>query len=238
MLSFFVPISDPELVAERLSGLLGTKKESVSAKPFAGGWEVVVADRLFYTDATVSYLFNGDVFDLLSKENLSDGRRLEITRDRVAALPEDHAIKVVHGKGKRRLVVFSDANCTYCKLLEQNMQSLDNVTVLTFLIPALGESSAGRERDIWCSKDRSQAWRDWMLVGRVPEQAPALCESRVIEENALIAHRLGVTGTPTLFFANGMKAPGSIPADQIEAMLQMAAAQEGGNRAEPGAAAP
>lgn len=214
-----------EQASKRLQEFLDTPVQKIRKAPFCGFWEILIGDRLFYADPSASYLFFGDIFDMQAKLNITDERRLQLTAEQIAALPFENAIKTVHGNGKRRLVVFSDSNCTYCKLLETSLESIDNVTIYTFLVPALGPDSARGERDIWCSKDQAKAWADWMVRGIAPKKATADCVSKVLEENARIAARLGLTGTPVLFFANGMKAPGNIPKSQIEAMLAVAAAK-------------
>ena len=75
------------------------------------------------------------------------------------------------GTGARKLVVFADPNCGYCKKLERDLNSVPNITVFTFLVPILGGDSPEKARDIWCAKDRGKAWRNWMIDGTPPPAA-------------------------------------------------------------------
>ena len=68
---------------------------------------------------------------------------------RFEQLPLSDAVKTVHGAGQRRLAVFSDPNCPYCKQLEAELASLDNITIYTFLLPFLGET---KPIAIWCAR--------------------------------------------------------------------------------------
>ena len=124
---------------------------------------------------------------------------------------------VVHGSGARKLAVFEDPNCGYCKHFEAELQNVNNVTVYVFLIPILGEDSVAKARDIWCSKDRADAWEGWMIKHQAP--ATGKCDTVAIDRNLAFAQRYRINGTPALFFADGTRVPGAIPAAKIEAML-------------------
>lgn len=80
----------------------------------------------------------------------------------------ERAIKQVRGNGTRVLATFEDPNCGYCKRLAKDLLKLDNVTGATFLYPILSEDSIKKSKQIWCAADRTKAWNDWMIEGRVP----------------------------------------------------------------------
>ena len=62
-----------------------------------------------------------------------------------ASLPFKDAVVWKNGNGKRRIAVFADPNCGYCKRFERGLQELKDVTVYTFLIPILGGDSAEKD---------------------------------------------------------------------------------------------
>jgi thiol:disulfide interchange protein DsbC len=135
-------------------------------------------------------------------------------------LPLNQAIKVVKGNGSRKLAVFSDPDCPFCKQLEQQaLVGLNDVTIYTFLFPLaeLHPDAANKAKAIWCAQDRTRAWQDWMLNGQLPKGATT-CATPV-EENAELGKKLGIRGTPLLIFANGKRVSGAIPAQEIEARL-------------------
>jgi len=135
-------------------------------------------------------------------------------------LPLADAIKSVRGNGQRKLAVFSDPNCVYCKQLEPELAGLDNVTVYTFLVPFQGEA---RPIAIWCAADRERAWHQWMLQGDASLlQAGAHCDHPV-GRNLELARRLGVQGTPTLVWADGSRTSGYVGRSMLEARLTEAA---------------
>jgi thiol:disulfide interchange protein DsbC len=211
-----LPLSAPaneaiEAVVERA---LGAKPERISKTEYFGLYEVVVGGRVIYTDEKASGLLIGTLVDGKTLENVT-GKRL------FALLPLDLAVKQVRGNGKAMLVTFEDPNCGYCKRLAKDLAKLDNATIYTFLYPILSEDSADKSAAIWCAKDRAKAWNDWMVDNKVPPPVKS-CEAP-LERLVELGQRYQVSGTPTIFFADGSRAPGAIPLAQIrERLAQLA----------------
>jgi thiol:disulfide interchange protein DsbC len=196
----------------------GDKVESLKKTPYLGLYEVVVGGGLFYTDEKASYFFSGHVIDPKTGQSLTDGRLQQIKETRrinIDSLPLELAIKAVRGNGKRRVVVFSDPNCPYCKRLETELSKVTDVTIHTLLYPVLNGSVATAAA-IWCSADRLKAWDDFMLKGTAP--TAKACETP-IDRIIQAAQTHSVSGTPTLIFADGSVAPGMIASEMIEKKL-------------------
>ncbi len=194
---------------------LAGKIDEVGKTPVAGLYEVRVnGSQLFYTDADGSYLLQGHLIDVKARKNLTEERIEKLSAIDFDKLPLQDAIKTVRGNGRRRLVVFEDPNCGYCKQFERELASVDNVTIHLFLYPVLGPDSVVKSHNIWCAKDRARAWSDWMARGTVPEAKS--CDTAAVERNRAFGEKHNITGTPTLFFADGTRVPGAIPAAQVE----------------------
>lgn len=194
------------------------KIESVTKTPYSGLYEIQVNGDIIYTDAKAQYLFVGRVVDTRTYQDYTKARLEEINKVPFADLPLDLAMKRVKGNGKRKIAVFEDPNCGYCKRFSQTLQGIDNITVYTFQYNILSPDSIAKSRDIWCAADRNKAWEDWMLDGKLPPAASANCTApheKVLE----LGRRLRVTGTPTIFFADGSRIPGAIDAKGLEAKL-------------------
>ncbi len=197
------------------------KIESLRKTPYLGLYEVVLGGELFYTDEKASYLFFGHVIDPKTKQSLTSERLQQIKDARrisLDSLPLEHAIKSVKGNGKRKLVVFSDPNCPFCKRLEKELTGITDVTIYTLLYPVL-KGSLPTATAIWCSPDRLKAWEGFMLNDTVPSGKD--CETP-IETLVQTGQKHGINGTPTLIFADGSMAPGLLPADTIEKRLKAA----------------
>ena len=124
---------------------------------------------------------------------------------------------MVRGDGKRKIAVFEDPNCPYCKQFERDLQKVDNVTVYMFLYPILGPDSVEKSRHFWCAKDKGKAWVDWMVRDHAP--GTASCDTAAISRNVEFGKKYRISGTPTLVFADGTRVPGAIPATQVEKFL-------------------
>ena len=194
------------------------KIEEVNKTPMNGLYEIKVqGNDIYYTDAKGDFLFQGELIDTKQKRNLTEERNNKLSAIAFDSLPLKHAFTQVRGNGKRKLVVFADPNCGYCKRFEKDLQKIDNVTIYHMLYPVLGEDSKNKSRHIACAKDRAKTWNDWMLQGVLP---PAVaCDNHNIDAIVEFGKKNRINGTPTLFVADGTRVPGAIDAAQVETLL-------------------
>lgn len=194
------------------------KVDSVTKTGYAGLYEVFMAGQIIYTDEKMTFLIaEGRLVDPKSKKDITGERLEELMKIDFSSLPLDQAIKVVKGNGSRKLVVFSDVDCPYCKRLEQNeLANITDVTVYTFLYPIqqLHPDAEAKSRSIWCSSNRVKAWEDWILRNQLPKST-GNCEVP-LEKVGELAKKIGVTSTPTLIFSDGKRMLGSQPYKEIE----------------------
>ena len=203
-------------LAERIPQLQAI--DEVSKSPMAGLYEVRVnGTEIYYTDAEANFLFQGSLIDTKQRRNLTEERVDKLTAINFEALPFKDAFTIVRGNGKRRLAVFQDPNCGYCKRFERDLQKLNHVTIHMFLYPILSADSNEKSKNIWCAKDRVKAWQDWMVRDQTP--AAANCDASAIGRNIDIGRKFKITGTPTLVFADGSRVPGAISVAEVEKHL-------------------
>ncbi|MBA2721487.1 MAG: DsbC family protein [Methylibium sp.] len=203
-------------LGERLSSL--PKIDEVNKAPVAGLFEVLIGTEVFYTDAEGAYLIRGEILDLKNKRNLTEERIAKLTAIDFDSLPLKDAVVWKTGSGKRRIAVFSDPNCGYCKRFEKELTGMKDVTVYTFLIPILGGDSPDKAKAIWCAKDSTAAYRNWMLEGTTPPRPLGDCATP-IERNIELSRKHRVSGTPAIVFEDGVRVPGMLTADQLEKQL-------------------
>jgi thiol:disulfide interchange protein DsbC len=194
------------------------KVTAVRSTPISGLYEVAIGSDVVYADASARYLIQGEVIDLKTGINLTEQRSNDLNRIKWADLPLNDAIKVVRGKGTRQIAVFADPNCGFCKKLEKSFQQLDNVTIYTFLVPLLSQDSAVKSKQIWCSSDKVKSWNAWMLDNQSPS-GQGDCATP-LDRNTSLAKKLGVTGTPAMFFTDGSRISGAVPLASIEKKLK------------------
>ncbi len=204
-------------LGERIPNL--PKIDEITKSPMPGLYEVRInGTDIVYTDAEGNYLIQGNLIDTKQRRNLTEERIEKLTAIDFGSLPVKDAFTIVRGDGKRKLAVFEDPNCGYCKRFEADLQKVNNVTIHMFMLPILGKDSMEKSKNIWCAKDRAKAWNDWMLRDIAPATAAA-CDTSALTRNVELSKKYKITGTPTLVFADGSRVPGAISAAQLEKFL-------------------
>ena len=194
------------------------KIEEINRTPLAGIYELRLStNEIYYSDAEGNFLIQGSLIDTKSKRNLTEEREAKLSAIDFSSLPLKDAITIVHGNGKRKLAVFEDPNCGYCKRFERDLAKVDNVTVYLFLMPVLGPSSVEKSRNVWCAKDPASAWKDMMQKDVPP--AAAQCNTAAIDRNLDFGRKYKITGTPTVVAQDGTRVPGAIDSTKIERLL-------------------
>jgi thiol:disulfide interchange protein DsbC len=203
----------------------GVRIDGVQPAPIAGLWEVRFRTaeglRIVYTDAEGNHVIQGSILDLRSGRDLTGERMRKLSAIKFESLPLDQAVKIQRGNGKRTLVMFSDPYCPACKQFEQILQQVDDVTVYVFMYPVIRPENADHSKAVWCAADRGKAWLDLAMRGRRPA-VTARCDSPV-DKVLELGRGLGVNSTPTLFFANGERVAGGLPAADLRDLLDQAA---------------
>ncbi len=206
-------------LAERIPQL--EKIDEVQSTPMSGLYEVRVGTDVFYTDAKGNFLIQGELIDTKARRNLTEDRIAKLSAVDFSALPLKDAFVTVRGDGKRQLAVFADPNCGYCKRFERDLQKIDNITIHTFLYPILSPDSVEKSNNVWCAKDRTAAWDDWMLRDKTPTSAS--CDTTALQRNLAFGKKHKITGTPTLILSDGSRVPGAIATADLEKRLSAAA---------------
>ena len=121
-------------LAERLPSL--PKIEEISKTPMTGVFEVrVQGNELFYTDAKGDFLIQGALIDTKQKRNLTEERTDKLSAVSFDSIPLKYAFTQVKGNGKRKLVIFADPNCGYCKRFEKDRAKTWNDWMLQGVVP-------------------------------------------------------------------------------------------------------
>lgn len=208
-----------------------TKIASVSETPIKGIYEVVLGKNLVYTDVQASHFLFGDIIRMKDQVNISSPKRDELKKIDFNKLPFADAIKYVKGDGSRRIAVFSDPDCPYCRQLEPQLAKLDNVTIYLFTNPlaSLHPTARNTTKKIWCAKDSGKAWREYVISGIEPN-SDGNCENPV-DRNIQLSRELGFDGTPMTLLEDGTVVAGAVSAGELDYKLdKVAAAKKAQNK--------
>lgn len=211
-------IAESNLKLQTILNKNGVREISqINKSPIAGLYEVVTADHIYYADENGEHLIDGNMFDLKARRNLTEARSRQLFAVDFSKLPLELAVKKVKGNGSRKLAFFTDPNCGWCKKLEHELQSVNNVTLYMFISTHIGgRDSEEKARAVWCSKDRAKAWDDLMIDGETLPAGNCNAPTAKVME---LAKKMKINGTPALIFANGEVNPGYMPASDLEKAL-------------------
>ena len=193
--------------------------DEVRPTPIPGVFELRFGTDLIYADARGEHILEGQLVDTATRANLTQARIDQLTAIEFAKLPLDDAIVWKQGTGARKVAVFADPNCGYCKKFEGELSGSADVTVYTFLMPILGPDSDAKAKAIWCAKDRTAAWRGWMVDGKSVAAAAAGCDTTALERNLALGRKHRINGTPAIVFEDGKRVPGAMSLQQFEQQL-------------------
>jgi thiol:disulfide interchange protein DsbC len=215
------------LKAELQQKIPEAKVESVRKIPYGGLYEAVIGGDVYYTSPTADFLVAGSIIDLKTSENITEKRMMQLSAIKWDALPLDQAIKITRGNGSRKIAIFEDPNCGYCKRFERDLQGVTDITIYVMLYPILSPDSLEKSKAIWCSADPGKVWIDHM-VRDAAISGDTKCATP-IDKNLALGQARRVRGTPTLIFENGDRIPGAIPVAELEKKFaQVKVAMNGG----------
>jgi thiol:disulfide interchange protein DsbC len=198
-----------------------TQVDQVNPTKVAGLYEVVVGRKIFYVSTDGKYAMFGNLVDLDSKQSVTEQRMQDLAKIDFSKLPLDLAMTQVIGDGSRKIAVFTDPDCPYCKMFEkQIIPQLKNVTVYSFLFPLpIHPNAQTHAKQIWCSKDRNATFAAWMQKDTALP-ANSSCDTSGLDKVMKVGTEVvQVDGTPTIILNNGQIIPGMLPADQLNAKL-------------------
>jgi thiol:disulfide interchange protein DsbC len=195
-----------------------TRITAVRHSEVGGLFEVTMGRNVAFTDSSGRYFVFGHLFDMREQRDLTAQRLSDINRIDFAQLPLQDAIKTVRGDGSRKLAVFSDPDCPYCKGLEGELAKLENVSIYTFLFPldGLHPEAKGKAERVWCATNPAKAWATLMTTGKVVDSPN--CATPIARINQL-ATSLGINGTPTIILQDGSLIPGAASVAEINRRL-------------------
>ena len=208
-----------KVLPERLPNL--PKIEEVNKTAIPGVYEVRVGNDIIYSDESGNHVIQGSLFETKTRTNLTEARQQKFSAIDFASLPLKDALVIKQGSGARKLAVFADPNCGFCKRFERDLVGLKDVTIYTFLYPILGPDSEEKSRAIWCSKDSMKTWRAWMLDAATPPKIAGRCDSAAVDRTLAFGRKHRVTGTPALVFEDGTRVPGAVPIADVEKQFEL-----------------
>ena len=213
--------ADSAAITSQLEKIMPTATvEGIQPLATTGLFEAIINGEIVYFSADGKYVFQGDVIDLTSRENITENKRISLRKSTLASLDEKELIVYSPKKVKHTLTIFTDIDCGYCRKLHNEMSAYNDLGIeiryMAFPRAGLNSESFDKAEAVWCADDPKQAMTDAKNGFDINDSKS--CKSP-IESQYKMGRRLGVTGTPAIFLESGEMLPGYVPPKKLIAIL-------------------
>ncbi len=211
-------------IPDKVSGALhsisaGKIPQAIAPAPISGWYQGRVGSRLFYVDESGRYLINGELVDLVKRENLTEASLNGWRLEQVSQIPEESMVVFPAPRPEHIVTVFTDVDCGYCRKLHNEIAAYQDagITVRYLAYPraGIGSESFNVMQSAWCASDPASALTQAKQGKKIKQQ---VCESPV-EQHFQLGNQLGIKGTPAILLESGAVIPGYVPANELLGML-------------------
>lgn len=222
LLSSFSVIAEADAVDKLRQALAKTmplvKPDKISESPVDGLYEVIVGSQVVYMSVDAQYMIEGDLYNLITKENVSEKAKSVIRLSAINKLGPEKMLVYKPKTVKSTITVVTDIDCPYCRRLHDEIPDYmkNNIEVRYIFMPLKGAADMKKTVSVWCSDNQQQALDIAKSGGEVEEKT---CDNP-IKDHLELARELGVRGTPAIILENGEMLPGYVPVAKLVAQLQ------------------
>ena len=197
----------------------GAQVSAVDASPVSGLYLTTIDGVSGYVSADGRYFVVGDMLDLKSRTNVTEERRKATRRELLKKIAPGEAIVFGPEQPKYTMIVFTDADCPYCRKLHGELEELERkgIEVRYLAFPRSGpDTKSWRTMTaVWCAKDRQEALTRATRGEEVRAEKGSVCSDAVIKKQYEMGQRLGIPGTPMIVLGDGTSLGGYIAPDQL-----------------------
>src|SRR5580698_11024150 len=149
----------------------GSKLEDLRPSPIAGIYEFAQGADVSYLTADGKYFLDGNLYDMATRENLSEALRTRARLTMISAVPESQMLIFSPKNPLYTITVFTDVDCAYCRQLHSEMAELNRlgVRVRYMFYPRTGPNTDSWKKAevVWCSANRNEALTQAKLGGKL-----------------------------------------------------------------------
>jgi len=195
----------------------GSKLEDLRPSPIPGIYEFVQGAEISYLTADGKYFLDGNLYDMNSRENLTEVLRARARLAMISAVPESQMVIFSPKNPLYTITVFTDVDCAYCRKLHSEMAELNRlgVRVRYVFFPRSGPNTDSWKKAevVWCSANRNEAFT--RAKGGAQLDMTKTCDATPVAREYALGQSIGVHGTPAIITERGDYIAGYMPPREL-----------------------
>jgi len=200
----------------------GSKLEDLRPSPIPGIYEFTQGAEISYLTADGKYFIDGNLYDLDSRENLTEVQRARARLAMIGAVPESQMVIFSPKNPLYTITVFTDVDCAYCRKLHSEMAELNRlgVRVRYVFFPRTGPNTDSWKKAevVWCSANRNEAFTRAKSGAQL--DMTKTCDGTPVAREYALGQSIGVRGTPTIITERGDYITGYMPPRDLVQQLK------------------
>ena len=196
--------------------------DSIKPAVFPGMYEAVFGPQIIYISGDGRYMFEGDLYDIKNRMNLTETKR-GAGRAKIVREMDEKTMVVFSpaaDKVKYTITAFTDIDCGYCRKMHKQIEEYNKLGIamryMAYPRSGVNTPSYYKAVSVWCAKDKQAA----MTKAKSGETLPKANCDNPIDEHMEAAKLVGVTGTPTLVLESGRVIPGYVEPKRLLKILE------------------
>jgi thiol:disulfide interchange protein DsbC len=200
----------------------GTKLEDLRPSPIPGIYEFVQGADVSYITADGKYFLDGNIYDMKSRDNLTEELRTHARVALIGAVPESEMLIFSPPNPKYTITVFTDVDCAYCRKLHSEIAEINRlgIRVRYMFYPRTGPGTESWKKAevVWCSPNRNDALTRAKAGGTLDMNK--VCSPTPVKREYELGENIGVRGTPAIVTENGDYISGYMPPRELVEQLK------------------
>jgi thiol:disulfide interchange protein DsbC len=200
----------------------GSKLEDLRPSPIPGIYEFTQGAEISYLTADGKYFIDGNLYDLDSRENLTEVQRARARLAMIGAVPESQMVIFSPKNPLYTITVFTDVDCAYCRKLHSEIAELNRlgVRVRYMFFPRSGPNTESWKKAevVWCSANRNEALTRAKSGAQL--DMTKTCDATPVAREYALGRSIGVRGTPLILTERGDYIEGYMPPRDLVQQLK------------------
>jgi thiol:disulfide interchange protein DsbC len=210
------PSADPRAALLKLLPA-GSKLDDLRPSPIPSIYEFMQGADVSYITADGKYFLDGNLYDMATRENLSEALRTRARLAMINAVPESQMLIFSPKNPLYTITVFTDVDCAYCRKLHSEMAELNRlgVRVRYMFFPRTGPDTDSWKKAevVWCSANRNETLTRAKLGAKL--DMTKTCDANPVAREYALGQSIGVRGTPAIVTENGDYISGYMPPREL-----------------------